>query len=162
MSYIKPSSTSVQKKTQTPAQNRTVNDFDNINPLETRAIYEANIFDTELREIVFGKGGKSGEDNAIYKSSAREGDGSIMTAAINEQRTGVPTGGKMHTQRCREALDRITKWIDMHDSAANSSDIKHAEMRCAIQIRDDLLRALGPNAIFREAHIADKYGKPRK
>ena len=158
MSYKQPStSISVQK-----SNNRRNNDFDAIKPLDTRSIYDANIHDDELRKIVFGEGGDTGDRYAIYKKNAKEGDGSIMDAAIKEQCTGIPTGNAMHTQRCSEALTRITKWIDTHDSTANDSSLNQTQMRCAIQIRDDLLKALGPQAILREAHLADSKGKPRK
>jgi RsiW-degrading membrane proteinase PrsW (M82 family) len=67
----------------------------------------------------------------------RIGDGTVMDAVLNEVLTGRPTHGRFHLDKARQAVDRITNWVDEYGNSASRTDRTHAW-----ELRDQLQRAL--------------------
>jgi hypothetical protein len=72
-----------------------------------------------------------------YRSPNRVGDGTTMSAVRNEIRTGRPTGGRFHSQKARESIAALQRWLRDSGPSATRSDRQWAH-----QLISDLQQAL--------------------
>jgi len=67
----------------------------------------------------------------------RVGDGTTMDAVRNEIRTNVPTHGRFHSNKAREAINALDNWLRRYGPEATRTDRLWAR-----QLRQELQRAL--------------------
>jgi hypothetical protein len=97
-----------------------------------KGVSKPSITDPKLNNIV--------ED--LYKGTKvpnRIGTGSTADAIRNELKTGQPTYGRFHSQKGREYVRALEKWL------CNNPNASAADRAAAQQMLDDLRAALGGN-----------------
>jgi hypothetical protein len=70
-------------------------------------------------------------------NSERVGDGTTMDAVRNEIRTGRPTEGRWHSQKARDCITRLDRWLERFGSQATATD-----REWAYRLRGQLQKAL--------------------
>ena len=73
----------------------------------------------------------------LYRPGAKVGSGSTAAAVRHEIATGTPVGGRLHSQKAREAITRIQKWIKRNATA------RPGDRAAAENVLRDLQNALG-------------------
>ena len=73
------------------------------------------------------------------KTSSPIGTGNTADAIRNELETGLPTGGKFHTQKGQEYINALSNWLTRNPNAS------HYDRLVAESLNNDLKAAIGGN-----------------
>lgn len=77
--------------------------------------------------------------DALYRPGATVGSGSTAAAVRRELQTGMPVGGRLHSQKAENSIVGLQKWLDKHPTA------KPADKAAAENVIRDLKNALRGN-----------------
>lgn len=62
----------------------------------------------------------SGIMDEMYRPNAKVGSGSTAAAVRSERATGQPVGGRWHTQKAEEGVNRLQRWLQANPMASSS------------------------------------------
>jgi hypothetical protein len=95
-----------------------------------KSMNKPNVSDAQLQKMV----------NELFRDGAKIGNGSTAAAVRFEIQTGQQVGGAWHSQKAKDKITELTRWVSQNASTSRSSDVSAAN-----QLIRDLQNALKGN-----------------